>query len=124
MMREMYIDELYSEVRGHVPITRDAYGQSLEGWDIAPVMIDGSKIGLMVTKGSEIHMKLDKRLILLHARRVIGGYVEPMLRRCGALTTRALKGSADIRFLERLGFTEIGMEGKLVLFRLETLKIR
>jgi hypothetical protein len=124
MRRDQYIDELYRVVREQVIITRAAYAESLEGWDIEPVLVDGEQVGLMVTKGPEIHFRLDRKKMLVHTRRVIRNYVAPHLARHGFLTTIALSGSKDIDFLERFGFVEIDTKGRAVMFRLDQLKIK
>lgn len=124
MKRDAYIDELYRVVREQVIISRDAYAASLDGWDIEPVLIDGEQVGLMVTKGPEIHFRLDRKKMLVHTRRVIRNYVAPHLKRHGFLTTIALAGSNDIGFLKRFGFVETKTEGRAVMFRLDQLKIK
>lgn len=124
MGRDQYIEELYRVVREQVIISREAYTESLDGWDIEPVLVDGEKVGLMITKGPEIHFRLDRKKMLVHTRRVIRHYVAPHLERHGFLTTMALAGSDDVGFLKRFGFIETGTEGRAVMFRLDQLKIK
>lgn len=124
MGRDDYIDQLYSQVRYVVPITRAAYAASLAGWEIEPVLMDGQQIGVCIVKDGEIHMSLDKRGALLHARRIIRQHVASALQRFGKLTTRTNSDPEVMRFLQRLGFREIGHDGKLFLMQLDKLSIQ
>lgn len=124
MDRENYIDQLYQKVRTEVPITRAAYGASLDGWDVEPVLMDGQQIGVVIVKDGEIHISLDKQGALRHARRIIRNYVASALRRFGFLTTRSLGEPDVMRFLHRLGFQECGRDGRLVVLRLEKLQLQ
>lgn len=118
------IDELYAYVSESTSIPHANFIAAMMDWNIVPVVMDGVKIGLMVTRDSEIHFKLDPKLILKHTRRVIRNYIEPMLRRVGYLTTTARQGSADVPFLERFGFYQTRTDDDIVHFRLDKLKIR
>jgi hypothetical protein len=122
MDRETLIDQLYAKVRMHVPISREAYGNSLYGWDIVPVMIDGTQIGVRIMKDHEVHHLLDKGAARRHARRIIAQYVAEPLARLGYLISRT--EDADIPFLRRMGFYEIGREGRITTMRLDKLTIQ
>lgn len=124
MSRETYIDQLYQKVRLEVPISREAYGASLAGWEVDPVLVDGRQIGVVIVKDGEIHISLDRRGALLHARRIIRNYVATALQRFGFLTTRSLGEPQVMNFLRRLGFQECGKDGRLVVLRLEKLQLQ
>lgn len=121
MDREALIDQLYAEVRQHVPITRAAYGNSLYGWDIVPVIIDGQQIGIRIMHGHEVHHQLDRRAAKRHARRIIAQYVAEPLAKLGYLISRT--DDAGIPFLRRMGFYEAGREGAITTMRLDKLII-
>lgn len=120
--RETLIDALYAEVRKSVPISRAAYGNSLYGWSVEPVLIDGERVGVRIMNGHEVHHQLDKGASKRHARRIIANYVAEPLARLGYLTTRSK--DADLPFLLRMGFYETGRENGVVTLRLDELKIK
>lgn len=122
--REQYIDTLYAEVRQHVPISRDAYSDSLREWDIEPIMNGAEQIGLYIRRGHETHMMMSKKNSLLHARRIIKSYLGSNLERLGYLTTKTDGNEIDNRFLLRLGYYEIGKEDGMTVYRLDKLKIK
>jgi len=122
--RDECIDALYEQVRREVPITRTAYGNSLYGWEIEPVMIDGERIGVFIRRGTEVHIHLAADKALMHARRVIRQHIASNLKALGHLTTRSTSDPKAIRFLRRLGFYRVGEDGTLSVFRLDTLKIQ
>jgi hypothetical protein len=122
MTRDDLIDQLYAEVRKEIPITREAYGNSLYGWDIVPVMIDGLQIGVRIMCGHEVHHQLDPRASLRHARRIIAQYVAEPLARLGYLTTRS--DDAGLPFLQRMGFHVTSRQGAISTLRLDKLIIK
>lgn len=122
MRRDSLIDQLYEVIRMHVPITRAAYGNSLCGWDIEPVVIHGEQIGVCLMFGHEIHVQLDRAKTVRCARRVIREVVACPLRRLGFLTTTAAED--DIPFLARLGFRITEREGRFTKLRLDHLAIQ
>ena len=122
MDREALIDQLYDKVRMHVPISRVAYGNSLHGWDIVPVLIDGQQIGVRIMRDHEVHHMLDKKAARRHARRIIAQYVAEPLARLGYLISRT--EDADIPFLRRMGFYEVAREAGITTMRLDKLTIR
>lgn len=122
MGRAELIDQLYEHVRMHLPISREAYGRSLDGWDIVPVMIDGRQIGVRIMCGHEVHHQLDRRAAIRHARRIIANYVAEPLARLGYLISRT--EDADIPFLERMGFYAVSRENGITTMRLDKLKIQ
>lgn len=122
--RDDCIDALYEQVRQSVPITRTAYGNSLYGWEIEPVMIDGERIGVFIRRGTEVHIHLAADKALMHARRVIRQYITSNLKALGCLTTRSTSDPKVIRFLQRLGFYKVGEDGMLSVYRLDALKIQ
>lgn len=122
MDRDALIEQLYDEVRQHVPISRAAYANSLYGWDIVPVVIDGVQIGIRIMRGHEVHHQLDRRAAKRHARRIIAQYVAEPLARLGYLISRT--DDAGIPFLKRMGFYEAGREGAITTMRLDQLTIK
>lgn len=122
MTRDELIDQLYDKVRQHVPITRAAYGNSLYGWDIVPVVIDDRQIGVRIMRGHEVHHQLDRKAALRHARRIIAQYVAEPLARLGYLISRT--DDADIPFLRRMGFYEVARENGITTMRLDKLNIQ
>lgn len=124
MIRDQCIDLLYAQVAQELPMSRSAYEATLEGWDIAPLVIDDTRIGVMLLRGYEIHMQIDPAKALLHARRIIRQYVVPLLAEFGHLTTRTLLHGRDIHFLRRLGFVETSRDSAAAYFRLDALKIK
>lgn len=125
MNRDICIDRLYEEVRKHVPISRSVYGDSLCGWVIDPVVVDGEMVGILLLHGREIHLQIEKQQALVHMRSVIKQCAVMNLKRFGYLTTRAdADDKSTLKFLHRLGFYKTGMDGKLTVYRLDTLKIK
>ncbi len=122
MDREALIDQLYQKVRMHMPISREAYGKTLDGWDIVPVVIDGAQIGVRIMCGHEVHHMLDKGAARRHARRIIAQYVAEPLARLGYLISRT--EDADIPFLRRMGFYEVARENGITTMRLDKLQIQ
>lgn len=124
MMRDQHIDRLYAVVSQYVPISRTAYGNSLFGWDIDPILIDGMEAGLIVMRGPEIHVHIEKHVAVRHARRLIRACITNRLPAHGYLTTRSLPEEKTVRFLKRLGFYQNGMDGRLQCYRLDKLNIK
>lgn len=122
MDREKLIDQLYMHVRMYVAISREAYGNSLYGWEIVPVIIDGEQIGVRIMLGHEVHHHLDKRAARRHARRIIANYVAEPLARLGYLTSQT--DDAGIPFLRRMGFYEVNRVNGITTMRLDKLKIQ
>lgn len=122
MDREALIDILYAEIRQHVAISREAYGNSLYGWEIVPVVIDDQQIGVRIMSGHEVHHHLDRKASLRHARRIIAKYVAEPLARLGYLTTRS--DDAGLPFLQRMGFRPVSRDGAVTTLRLDKLIIR
>lgn len=122
MDREALIDQLYDKIRTCLPVSRAAYGKSLDGWDIVPVMIDDKQIGVRIMCGHEVHHQLDKRAAKRYGRRIIANYVAEPLARLGYLISRT--EDADIPFLQRMGFYEIARANGITTMRLDELKIK
>jgi hypothetical protein len=124
MRRDQCIDMVYAEVMKHVPISREAYGNSLSGWDIEPVMAGYEVIGILLLHGHEIHLQIGKYKALRHMRQVIRQCAVRNLERLGYLTTRSDGDGQTVRFLRRLGFYETGIDGTLTVYRLDKLNIK
>ncbi len=92
--------------------------------DIEPIIIDGEEIGLVAMRGREIHMQIEKRYALRHARRIIRQYVAPQLSTFGYLTTVSTGEAETLEFLERLGFYKVGGFGSISMHRIDALKIK
>lgn len=122
MTRDDLIDQLYAQVRMYLPISRDAYSKSLDGWEIVPVIIDDQQIGVRIMQGHEVHHQLDKRAARRHARRIIAKYVAEPLVRLGYLISRT--EDADIPFLKRMGFYEVSRACGITTMRLDKLTIQ
>lgn len=122
MERDDLIDQLYAQVRMYLPMSRAAYGKSLDGWEIVPVMIDAQQIGVRVMQGHEVHHQLDRRAARRHARRIIAQYVAEPLARLGYLISRT--DDAGMPFLQRMGFYATGRDGAITTMRLDQLKIQ
>lgn len=124
MDREQCIDALYEEVKKEIPISRSAYGNSLYGWDVRPIQVDGKQIGVLLLNGNEIHVQLQKDGALKYMRRAIKQCVVDHLPNLGYMVTRTFDDAQVIRFLERLGFYRTGQDGQLLHYRLDELKIK
>lgn len=122
--RDDCIDFLYTEVRMQVPISKQAYIASLDGWDVEPIMNGEQKLGVYIRKGHETHMLMSKKNSLLHARHIIRVYLTANLERLGYLTTKTDGNAVDHRFLTRLGYYETGKDGSMTVYRLDQLKIK
>lgn len=118
------IDFLYAQVRMRVPISREAYAASLDGWDVEPIMNGEQQLGAYIRQGHETHMLMSKRNSLLHARHIIRVYLVANLERLGYLTTKTDGNALDDRFLKRLGYYETGKDGVMTVYRLDKLKIK
>lgn len=124
MMRDQCIDLLYAEVEKEVPVSRVAYGNSLYDWSISPILANEKQIGVLMLRNHEIHIQLQKDKALVHMRKVIRQCAADNLKRLGYLLTRSDDNNEVIHFLERLGFYRTGMDGNLITFRLDELKIK
>jgi cytidylate kinase len=123
-MRDDDISMLYAEVAKEVPISREAYVDSLKDWTVEPIMMDGERIGVLILRDKEIHMHIVKQEALRHARRIIKYYVQAKLNELGFLVTRSRGSEWDSRFLGRLGFRETHRDGTEVFYRLDKLALK
>lgn len=98
--------------------------QALPSCDVQPIVIDEVEIGFMVSRGHEVHLKIDQAYALKHARRIIKQYIKPHLDALGYLTTIATGERQTLRFLDRLGFYKVGGFGSMTMHRLDALKIQ
>jgi hypothetical protein len=98
--------------------------EALPGFDISQVIIAGRNIGLIAQKGHEIHVQLDQREALLHARKIIRNHIAPRLEQLGYLTTISTGDEKTERFLKRLGFNRIAGAGSISVHRLDALQIQ
>lgn len=123
-IRSECIDALYEQVKSIIPISREAYSKSLDEWLIEPVVIDGERIGVLLTCGNEIHIQLTKQKALCHARRIIKHYIIKKLHELEFLVTRSMNSESDEKFLKRLGFYETSQIGLTKFYRLDQLAIK
>ena len=98
--------------------------QTLPGFDIKPMVIDAKIIGKVAMKGREIHVQIEPREALKHARRIIRGYIAPELEKHGHLTTISTGDKSTEHFLSRLGFYPVGKCGSITAHRLDALRLK
>ena len=125
MNREQCIDKMYRKVMEEVPISREAFGNSLQGVDIKPMILEGECVGVQTLRGNEIHCMIDRQASLQNMRRLIRMYCAEPLERFGSLTTRCdPNDKRDVVFLHRMGFEDTGLIDGLLHMRLLQLKIQ
>jgi len=102
--REQCIDILHKKVFPLLEITKEEYRDSLVGWDIQEMSLEGKYAGVLLTRGAEIHAEIDPIMAQQHARRLLKKYLYGTLSFYGFVTTVSFKDKKYTNFLERLGF--------------------
>ncbi len=97
---------LFQSIRARLP---DDYPfrrflDSLIGWDVLPVMIDGALIGAVMIRGNEIHIGCESPM-KASPRALIKSFLLPIIEKHGsAVTTVMHDNHAGLVFCQRLGF--------------------
>lgn len=125
MNRDDCLDYVYAFVCGSGFVPRPAFDLKMADWDARPMMVENEQIGVIVTCGTDIHVTMDRRGALMHAKRIIKECLTHGIEKHGYLTTQAPKDDAGIaRFLTRLGFVRTHEEAGLQHYRIEQTKIQ
>lgn len=114
---------MYEAVSKELPLSREAYVETLIGWDISPLIIDGQRVGAYMIKGHEGHIHVEPQFAKRYARRLIKNYLEPVIKEHGYLTTISFKEPIAKRFLERLGFYKTGEDENFYHYRIDATRI-
>ena len=122
-MRQACIDALYTSICNELFITQEQYEETLVGWDLTPLILDGKNIGVVMLRDKEIHVCLDPKQALLHARRIIKMCLDENIKRHTYLTTISFKEPETVRFLERLGFNKTGEDDTFISYRIDQSKL-
>jgi hypothetical protein len=124
MNRVECLDYMYADIIRQQYVTRAAFDEAVKNWEVEPMLIGEKSIGVIATQGHEIHVTLDKRGALLHAKRIIKACLVDRIAKHGYMVTRAMSGDAGVaRFLERLGFKRTGEDDACTYYRIEQTKI-
>jgi hypothetical protein len=79
--------------------------KALKGWEVNVFTRAGFDVGIVITKGPEIHfVSLSEKKAL--TRHNIRSYIAPLLEQHGYATTRVPLGVTDHKLREHLGFME------------------
>jgi hypothetical protein len=103
-------------------LTREQFEQSLDGWELDPVEVDGRTIGVFLVKGPEIHFaKFDQSTAnRSHLKRLA-----QVIAQHGYATTRTPKDDARmLRLNARLGFYKVGEDEWDVHLRIDRLRFK
>lgn len=94
-------------------------------WEVGPIMADEKSIGVIATKGHELHVTLDKLDAKRFAKRIIKECLTKRIDQQGYLVTRARIGDTKVfRFLGRLGFYKTHSDADCIYFRIDQTKIQ
>ncbi len=100
---------LFQSIRARLP---DDYPfrrflDSLIGWDVLPVMIDGALIGAVMIRGNEIHIGCEKPM-RASPRALIKSFLLPIIKKHGSAVTSVMHDNRrGLIFCKRLGFEVI-----------------
>lgn len=119
-MREQLLDLLWQD--SPIFITREQFHQTLDGWELEPVMRDGKPAVIFVVKGPEFHFaKLDPAFQC--GRDTLRRYPGELIARHGyALTKTPKEDLRQQRFNRRLGFYPVGEDAEFIHFRIDALR--
>ena len=104
MNREQCIDILYKEITTALPITKKEYKDSLIGWNVQEMYIEGKHAGVCMERGGEIHAVIDPNVARRHTRQLLKKYLYNVITYYGFVTTISFKDEKSLKFLKRLGF--------------------
>lgn len=119
MTRAQAIDALWLVRSPLLFVSREAFEAGLEGWDLAPIVLDGQEIGVAMRKGPEYHFALVGRQVRI-PRRLVEEQFAPQLEAYGHVITRTPKHETrQRRFNEAFGFVRTGEDALDIHYRLE-----
>lgn len=120
MAEHRCIDVLYEHVSRYIPLTKEQYAKTLDGWDLSEVSLGDIFAGVLMMRGHEIHVCLDSYLCLKRSRELIRMLLINKLKSLGYLTTVALKNDEKSnRFIKRLGFYITQENEQFIFYRIE-----
>lgn len=93
-------------------LTRQQAEEMLEGWELHPCVFDGRHMATLIKKNAEVHFAIYKQYQkrYMTARR-LRAFLLPILESEGFLVTKlGVEDMATARFIERLGFVEMGSD--------------
>lgn len=124
MNRAECLDFVYADLVRQQFIVRDVFDLLMHEWYVKPIVVDGQDVGVVCMRGTELHVTINKRDALLHARRIIRECIVNGILLHGHLTTRSQKTDVDVvRFLYRLGFIKTSEDADCFYYRIDTPKI-
>lgn len=125
MNRADCLEYLYAFLCGTKFVFRESFDSEMESWEIRPMMVGDTCIGVIMNQGPEIHVALDRRGALKHAAKIIHECLVKGIEQHGHLTTRASRDNAEVhRFLSRLGFEVTHEESGCSFYRIDHIKIQ
>lgn len=120
-MRQRCIDLLFANT--FLFITREQFEQTLDGWEIEPILSPGGEVGaVFVSKGPEFHFqKFDASIQATRAH--LKKYPGEIIATHGyALTKTPHTDTRQRRFNERLGFFKVGEDESFIHYRIDQLR--
>lgn len=116
------VDLLWNDLRGDLYITKDQFVQSLDGWTIDPVSVDGKVAFLTLRKGPRFHFQsLGTRHRI--TRKMIREFLAPIIAEHGyALTNTPKDDERQRRFNELFGFKAVGEDEFDIYYRLDAMR--
>jgi len=106
-------------------VSREQFEQSLEGWELDPVLREDGSIGIIfLSKGPEFHFSKFGTDIQA-SRSILKKYPGELIDRHGYALTKTPKGDTrQQRFNTRLGFYQVGQDEFDIHFRIDNLRVK
>lgn len=122
-MREDHLNDLlWSQAENRVYISKEQYLQSLDGWSRVEHEVSGEMVGVVLTRGPELHfVTFGKKWNLTRAD--IRNYLLPLLEKFGYVETKTPKDDVRQRRFNRIvGFEESGEDEFFVHYKMKRLR--
>jgi hypothetical protein len=97
----------YKSAQSRLPISLSEFLESLEEWEVYPIVVDHTVVGSVLMYGTEIHACINEGYGRWLSKRVLRNTLEKILDKYGYATTSATT-PAGVQFVTRLGFQELG----------------
>lgn len=106
MTRAELLAPIVQTIRRGTGLPIQEIDKHLSDWEAVPITVDGSHVGTLIAKGTELHIALVPGYRPRGAMRgVIKNFLKPLFERQGFLTTRILhQEAAQHAFVKRVGF--------------------
>lgn len=120
-MRQKCIDLLFANT--FLFLTREQFEQTLEGWELEPMLSSDGFIGLVfLSKDAEFHFQKFSKDIQC-TREILNKYPSEIIKKHGYATTKTPHDDKrQQRFNERLGFYRVGEDDSFIHYRIDQLR--